>query len=342
MKTVLVTGGAGFIGSCLVRRLIADTPFRVINYDKLTYAGNLKSLVSVMNEARHVFVQGDICDRSILEHVLSTYKPQALLHLAAESHVDRSIAGPVEFFRTNIQGTFELLEAVLSYSKNLSAGDFQAFRLINVSTDEVYGSLGPEGFFSESSSYAPNNPYSASKASADHLARAYYHTYGLPTISTHCSNNYGPCQSPEKLIPLMILNARNGLPLPVYGDGNNIRDWLFVDDHVSALCRVLEAGKPGEVYNIGGGCERTNVQVVEAICKNLERLCPDLPPGLYERLVQFVPDRPGHDRRYALDCSKITRELNWSPHESFESGLERTVRWYLENPDWVQSCSKLR
>ncbi len=336
MKTVFVTGGAGFIGGCLVRQLAADRQVQVINYDKLTYAGNLDSLVSVMDDPLHIFVEGDTCDRPKLEHLLREYRPCAILHLAAESHVDRSIDGPSDFVRTNVLGTFELLEAVRGYWNEMVPDDREQFRFVNISTDEVYGSLGPSGVFTETTPYAPNSPYSASKASADHFVRAYHHTYGLPTITTNCTNNYGPFQFPEKLIPLMILNALEGRPLPVYGDGQNVRDWLFVEDHASALCRVLDKGKPGEVYNIGGRSERKNLDVVHTLCAIVDRLCPDLPHGPCERLIKFVPDRPGHDRRYAMDITKIERELGWQPQQTFESGLESTVRWYLQHGDWIQ------
>ena len=336
MKTIVVTGGAGFIGSCLVRRLLADPQVRVVNYDKLTYAGNLDSLQSVSQEPRHVFVQGDICDRAQLQQVLEQFEPCGVLHLAAESHVDRSIDGPAEFIRTNIQGTFELLEAARRYWSDLGSDERDRWRLVNVSTDEVFGSLGASGCFTEESPYQPNSPYSASKGAADHLVRAYFKTYGLPTITTHCSNNYGPFQFPEKLIPLMILNAVEGRELPVYGDGQNVRDWLFVDDHVSALLRVFADGVPGETYNIGGHSELPNLAVARQVCALVDRLCPNASHRPTERLIQFVPDRPGHDRRYAMDTAKIEQQLGWRPQQTFPSGLELTVRWYLENPTWVQ------
>jgi dTDP-glucose 4,6-dehydratase len=335
MKSILVTGGAGFIGSCLVRQLVAAR-VRVVNLDKLTYAGNLDSLTSALDDPLHIFVQGDINDTALVGQLLDTYQPTAIVHLAAESHVDRSIDGPAAFIETNVLGTFHLLQAARRYWNRLSGDDRAQFRFLQVSTDEVYGSLGPQGAFVETSAYAPNSPYSASKAAADHLARAYHHTYGLPVLTTNCSNNYGPYQFPEKLIPLMILNAVDGKPLPVYGDGQNIRDWLFVDDHCRALRLVLEKGAPGEVYNIGGRCERTNLDVVRTIAGIADRLRPNLPHAPCSSLIRFVEDRPGHDRRYAIDSQKIERELGWRPEQQFETGLELTVRWYLENDRWVE------
>jgi dTDP-glucose 4,6-dehydratase len=336
MQTILVTGGAGFIGSCLVRRIVAGRQFRVINLDKLTYAGNLDSLESVLDDPRHIFVQGDIGNRPQVSALLKEYQPVAIINLAAESHVDRSIDSPAAFVETNVGGTFRLLEAALEYWSQLPEDARRDFRFLHVSTDEVYGSLGPEGRFTESTPYAPNSPYSASKAAGDHFVRAYFHTYGLPTLTTNCSNNYGPCQFPEKLIPLMILNALAGRPLPVYGDGQNIRDWLFVEDHCDALLAALARGRPGQVYNLGGNCERTNLEVVQAICDTVDRLRP-LDGGVSRRQhISFVTDRPGHDRRYAIDASKAHRELDWQPTVSFEEGLERTVRWYLENSRWVE------
>lgn len=335
-KTYLVTGGAGFIGNCLVRQLIAEPGVRVINFDKLTYAGNLDSLETVLGHPQHIFVQGDIGDAQKVTEVLEQFRPDALLNLAAESHVDRSIDGPAAFVDTNVRGTFVLLEAAKKYWKGLSDDKQLDFRLLHISTDEVYGSLGPTGYFTEATPYAPNSPYSASKAASDHFVRAYHHTYGMPTLITNCSNNYGPHQFPEKLIPLMILNAIEGKPLPVYGDGQNVRDWLFVDDHARALRAVLARGTPGEVYNVGGNCERTNLDIVRTICNTVDRLRPGLPHSPCTSLIKFVKDRPGHDRRYAIDASKIARELGWKPKQDFESGLELTVQWYLDNRRWVE------
>ncbi|MBL9123516.1 MAG: dTDP-glucose 4,6-dehydratase [Planctomycetaceae bacterium] len=336
MQTILVTGGAGFIGGCFVRQWIADESSRLVNLDKLTYAGNLDSLEAVAGNPRYLFVQGDIGDRSQVAALLAEHRPQAVVNFAAESHVDRSIDGPSAFVQTNVVGTFELLEAIRDYWTGLNCADKDAFRLLHVSTDEVYGSLGPHGKFTESTPYAPNSPYSASKASSDHFVRAYHHTFGLPVLITNCSNNYGPYQFPEKLIPLMILNAVEGKPLPVYGDGQNIRDWLFVEDHCRAIRRVLAAGQPGEVYNIGGDCERANLDIVKKICALVDRLQPGLRHAPCESLIKFVKDRPGHDRRYAIDAGKIHRELGWKPLQNFETGLELTVRWYLENPRWIE------
>lgn len=334
-KTVLVTGGAGFIGSCLVRQLVQEDGLTVVNLDKLTYAGNLDSLAELAEDARHILVEGDIGDAALVVQLLNQYQPSAVLNLAAESHVDRSIDGPAEFVATNVVGTFTLLEAARNYWRDLPAEQASAFRFLHVSTDEVYGSLGPTGLFTETSPYSPNSPYSASKAASDHFVRAYFHTYGLPTLTTNCSNNYGPRQFPEKLIPVMILNALEGKPLPVYGDGQNVRDWLYVEDHCRAIRRVLEQGRVGEVYNIGGNCERTNLQIVKAVCAAMDRLRPGLPHVSCEALITFVKDRPGHDRRYAIDAAKISNELSWSPAESFESGLEKTIQWYLDNGDWL-------
>ncbi|WP_145053209.1 dTDP-glucose 4,6-dehydratase [Lignipirellula cremea] len=336
-NTLLITGGAGFIGGALVRRLLAgDDDVYVVNCDKLTYAGNLDSLAGPLADPRHCLAQGDICDAAFVAGLLEQHRPRAILHLAAESHVDRSIDGPAAFVQTNVVGSFTLLEAARQFWSGLPAGEQAAFRFLHVSTDEVYGSLGPTGAFVETTPYAPNSPYSASKASSDQFVRAYHHTYGLPTLITNCSNNYGPYQFPEKLIPLMILHAVAGKPLPVYGDGLNVRDWLFVDDHCRALLAVLERGVPGEVYNIGGDCERTNLEIVGQVCRLVDALRPDLPHLPCESLVQFVTDRPGHDRRYAIDAAKIQRELGWRPQQSFETGLELTVRWYLENTSWVE------
>ena len=327
---LLITGGAGFIGSNLVLRSIAETGEPVVNLDKLTYAGNRDNLEALRGDARHVFVQGDICDRALVRRLLAEHKPRALVHLAAESHVDRSIEGPAEFVQTNVVGTFALLEEARAYWSGLAAPERAAFRFLHVSTDEVYGSLAPgDPAFSEATPYAPNSPYSASKAASDHLVRAYWHTYGLPVVTTNCSNNYGPHQFPEKLIPLMIHHALAGKPLPVYGDGQNVRDWLYVLDHCAALGAVLERGRPGEVYNIGGGAEMKNLDLVKLVCAQLDEAMPRT-GGSYAALISFVQDRPGHDRRYAIDSRKIQRELGWQPQESFASGLKKTVRWYLE------------
>jgi dTDP-glucose 4,6-dehydratase len=337
--SVLVTGGAGFIGSNFVRQWIAEEDGPVVNLDKLSYAGNLDSLADVTDDPRHVFVEGDICDGSLVRELLEKHDCSAVINFAAESHVDRSIDGPGAFVETNVVGTFRLLEAARDYWSQLSKRDKSEFRFLHVSTDEVYGSLGPTGRFTEESSYAPNSPYSASKASSDHFVRAYQRTYGLPTLITNCSNNYGPYQLPEKLIPLMILNALEGKPLPVYGDGQQIRDWLYVEDHCRAIRVVLAKGVPGEVYNIGGDCERTNLEVVEAITESVDELVPNLPHAPCHGLISFVTDRPGHDRRYAIDASKIREKLGWEPQESFRSGLRRTVQWYLDNHDWVEGVT---
>lgn len=336
MQTALVTGGAGFIGGCFVRQLVAKQNTRVVNLDKLTYAGSLDSLASVGKDRLHIFVRGDISDYELVSQLLQTYQPTAIVNFAAQSHVDRSIDRPRQFLQTNVVGVFELLTAALNYWNAIEGDQHRQFRFLHVSTDEVYGSLGKTGKFTESMPYAPNSPYAASKAAADHFVRAFHHTYGLPVLTTNCSNNYGPFQFPEKLMPLMILNAVEGKPLPVYGDGQNVRDWLYVEDHCWALQLVLEAGQPGEVYNIGGGNERTNLQVAEAICTVVDKLHPGLPHAPCSSLITFVKDRPGHDYRYAMDFSKIQRELGWAPMESFESGLTRTVRWYLENFQWVE------
>ena len=332
---LLVTGGAGFIGSNFVLSTVAATGEEVVNLDKLTYAGNLANLASLRGDARHTFVRGDICDRERVRQLLAAHRPRAIVHFAAESHVDRSIHGPAEFVQTNVVGTFSLLEEARSYWSGLSDGERRAFRFLHVSTDEVYGSLGSgDPAFTETTSYAPNSPYAASKAASDHLVRAYHHTYGLPTLTTNCSNNYGPYQFPEKLIPLMIHNALEGKPLPVYGDGRNVRDWLYVGDHCDAIRLVLEKGRVGETYNIGGANEEKNLDVVRTLCALLDRMQPR-GSGAYADLITFVKDRPGHDRRYAMDIAKISRELGWQPRESFASGLEKTVRWYLGNRDWV-------
>ncbi|HCM0837985.1 TPA: dTDP-glucose 4,6-dehydratase [Vibrio parahaemolyticus] len=336
---ILVTGGAGFIGSAVVRHIIRDTQDSVVNLDKLTYAGNLESLVDVADSDRYYFEQVDICDRTELDRVFSEHQPDMVMHLAAESHVDRSIDGPAAFIETNVMGTYHLLEAARQYWSNLEEADKSAFRFHHISTDEVYGDLeGMDDLFTETTSYAPSSPYSASKASSDHLVRAWQRTYGLPTLVTNCSNNYGPYHFPEKLIPLMILNALDGKPLPVYGDGMQIRDWLFVEDHARALYKVVTEGEIGETYNIGGHNEKANIEVVKTICALLEELRPDKPAGVesYESLITYVKDRPGHDVRYAIDATKIAQELNWTPEETFESGIRKTVEWYLNNPQWWQ------
>ena len=333
---ILVTGGAGFIGSNFVLDWLAQSDEPVLNLDALTYAGNMENFAALDGDARHVFVHGDICDRALLDRLLAEHRPRALLHFAAESHVDRSIHGPAAFVRTNVEGTFTLLEAARAYWSGLAPAERQAFRFHHVSTDEVYGSLGSEDpAFTETHPYQPNSPYSASKAASDHLVRAWFHTYGLPVLTTNCSNNYGPFHFPEKLIPLMIVNALAAKPLPIYGDGLNVRDWLYVKDHCSAIRAVLAKGRPGEVYNIGGWNERTNRQIVDAICALLDELRPD-PAGPYRRLIRFVTDRPGHDRRYAIDARKIERELGWRPAETFETGIRKTLQWYLDNEGWVQ------
>jgi dTDP-glucose 4,6-dehydratase len=334
MKTLLVTGGAGFIGGNFVHHVIRARDARVVNLDKLTYAGNLDTLAELGGNPRHVFVQGDIGDRSLVRRLLSDYEVDAVVNFAAESHVDRSIDGPAAFVETNVLGTFNLLDCARDYWSQLGLSGKQGFRFLHVSTDEVYGSLGPTGRFTESTPYAPNSPYSASKAASDHLVRAWHHTYGLPVLTTNCSNNYGPYQFPEKLIPLMILKALDGEGLPIYGDGGNVRDWLYVEDHCRAIWRVLEAGRPGEVYNVGGDSERTNLQVVDTLCDLLDDLVPASPHRPHAQLKRFVTDRPGHDRRYAIDASKLQTELGWRPEESFESGLRRTVDWYLNHRDW--------
>ncbi len=333
---ILVTGGAGFIGSNFVLDWLAGSQEPVLNLDKLTYAGNLENLAALQGDSRHIFVQGDIGDRALVDRLLAEHRPRAILNFAAESHVDRSIHGPEDFIQTNVVGTFHLLESARGYWQGLPDDERQAFRFLHVSTDEVYGSLGPtDPPFSETTPYAPNSPYSASKAASDHLVRAYHHTYGLPTLTTNCSNNYGPYQFPEKLIPLMILNAVQGKPLPVYGDGLNIRDWLYVSDHCAAIREVLARGRVGETYNIGGWNEKTNLEIVHTICALLDELRPD-PQGPHARLITFVNDRPGHDRRYAIDARKIERELGWRPAETFDTGIRKTVTWYLEHMDWVQ------
>ncbi|MGH8147091.1 MAG: dTDP-glucose 4,6-dehydratase [Rhodanobacteraceae bacterium] len=335
MTTLLVTGGAGFIGGNFVLQAVADGLI-VVNLDKLTYAGNLDTLKSLEGNSRHVFVQGDIGDNALVSRLLVEHRPDAVVNFAAESHVDRSIDGPAAFVETNVVGTLALLEAVRDYWKALDDTAKNNFRFLHVSTDEVYGSLGTEGKFTEATPYAPNSPYSASKASSDHLVRAFQHTWGLPTLTTNCSNNYGPYQFPEKLIPLIIARALAGEKLPVYGDGRNIRDWLFVEDHCSAIRRVLEAGRVGETYNVGGDAERENIHVVKTICALLDGKRPLPDDRKRESLIEFVKDRPGHDRRYAIDSSKLQRELGWKPTLSFEAGIARTVGWYLANQPWVQ------
>ncbi|PMN71160.1 dTDP-glucose 4,6-dehydratase [Enterovibrio norvegicus] len=334
---ILVTGGAGFIGSAVVRHAIQNTQDSVINVDKLTYAGNLESLSDVENNERYAFVEADICDRSVMDDIFATYQPDAVMHLAAESHVDRSIDGPAAFIETNIVGTYTLLESARAYWNRLDEDRKGAFKFHHISTDEVYGDLeGSDDLFTETTSYAPSSPYSASKASSDHLVRAWQRTYGFPTIVTNCSNNYGPFHFPEKLIPLMILNALEGKALPVYGDGMQIRDWLFVEDHARALYKVAIEGEVGETYNIGGHNEKANIDVVKTICSLLEELVPNKPIGVtqYSDLITYVKDRPGHDVRYAIDASKIEKELGWKPEETFESGIRKTVEWYLNNQDW--------
>ena len=334
--TILVTGGAGFIGSNFVLQWLEEEPSAVVNLDCLTYAGNLHNLEKAAEHPRYRFVQADIADRAAVMQALEENGVRAIVHFAAESHVDRSIAGPEKFIETNINGTFALLECARAYWKRLEGQQRRRFRLLHVSTDEVYGSLRPgDPPFSETTAYAPNSPYAASKAAADHLVRAYQHTYGLPTLTTNCSNNYGPYQFPEKLIPLMILNARLRKPLPVYGDGRNVRDWLFVSDHCEAVRAVLERGAVGETYNVGGCNEKTNLEVVDQVCDLLNELCPGSDGTSYRSLVTFVADRAGHDRRYAIDAGKITRELGWKPRHSFETGLRETVKWYLEHESWI-------
>ena len=332
---ILVTGGAGFIGANFVLDWVLHSGEPVLNLDALTYAGNLENLASLAGDARHVFVQGDITDRALLDRLLAQHHPRAIVHFAAESHVDRSIHGPGAFVKTNVEGSFTLLEAARAFWSTLQGEAKAGFRFHHVSTDEVYGSLGKgEAAFTETRAYEPNSPYSASKAASDHLVRAWFHTYGLPVLTTNCSNNYGPYHFPEKLIPLMIVNALAGKPLPVYGDGQQIRDWLYVKDHCAAIRTVLTRGMPGQVYNIGGWNEKPNLEIVQTVCALLDEMRPD-PAGRHERLITFVADRPGHDRRYAIDARKIERELGWKPAETFETGIRKTVRWYLEHADWV-------
>jgi dTDP-glucose 4,6-dehydratase len=339
-ETILVTGGSGFIGSNFILRWFQHEGTPVVNLDNLTYAGNPRNLSRVCSDPRYCFVRGDVCDRTLLSGLIKQHRPRAIVHFAAESHVDRSILGPEDFIRTNVIGTFGLLEEVRTYCGQLRDEDLTAFRFLQVSTDEVYGSLGPtEAPFCETTAYAPNSPYSASKAGADHLVRSYHHTYGVPTLTTNCSNNYGPYQFPEKLIPLVILNARAGKPLPVYGDGQNVRDWIYVEDHCDAVRAVLDKGKVGETYNIGGCSEKRNIEIVETICTILDQLCPEDSTVPHRKLIRFVKDRPGHDRRYAIDGSKIERELGWTPRESFESGIRKTIQWYLQNDEWVKEVT---
>ena len=334
LKRVIVTGGAGFIGSEVVRQFILDSDVEVLNLDGLTYAGNLSSLRNVESHPRYQFLRADICDRSAMARVFNDFSPDAVMHLAAESHVDRSIDGPSAFIQTNVVGTAILLDVATAYWRTLGGDAKSTFRFQHISTDEVYGSLGTDGLFTERTPYDPRSPYSASKAASDHLVRAWYHTYGLPVLLTNCSNNYGPYHFPEKLIPLVILNALDGRPLPIYGKGDNVRDWLYVGDHARALRLVARLGVPGETYNIGGNNERTNLQVVEAICSALDELAPRNSP--YRDLITFVPDRPGHDKRYAIDASKLRNALGWLPQESFDTGVRKTVQWYLDNAWWWQ------
>jgi len=332
---ILVTGGAGFIGSNFVLDWLASTDEPVINLDKLTYAGNPDNLSAIEGDSRHQLVKGDICDRELVNQLIATHKPRAMVHFAAESHVDRSIHGPGDFIRTNVDGTFSLLEAARAYCAGLSDTDKNNFRFLHVSTDEVFGTLSPtDPPFSETTPYAPNSPYSASKAASDHLVRAWHHTYGLPVLTSNCSNNYGPLQFPEKLVPLMIANALAGKPLPIYGDGQQVRDWLYVGDHCSAIRRILTDGKPGETYNIGGWNEKANIDVVHTLCDLLDELAPG--KQSYRQQITYVTDRPGHDRRYAIDARKTERELGWRPSETFETGMRKTVQWYLANQEWVR------
>ena len=336
-NSILVTGGAGFIGSNFVLQWIAQSGTPVVNLDLLTYAGNPANLASLQNDPRHTLVRGDICDAELIASLLRQHQPRAIVHFAAESHVDRSIADPGAFIRTNVQGTYTLLHQAKQYWAALSESDRAAFRFLHVSTDEVYGSLGPDDpAFSETTPYAPNSPYAASKAASDHLVRAYHHTFHMPVVTTNCSNNYGPYQFPEKLIPLVILNALQGKPLPVYGDGSNVRDWLFVEDHCTAIRTVLQRGRVGETYNIGGNSERKNIDVVRAICALVDEMRPSVEIGPREKLVTFVTDRPGHDRRYAINANKLKDELGWQPAARFEDGLRKTVAWYLENTAWIE------
>ncbi|MCP4275878.1 MAG: dTDP-glucose 4,6-dehydratase [Gammaproteobacteria bacterium] len=336
-----ITGGAGFIGSAVIRYIIQETNHEVINVDKLTYAGNLESLADISNSERYNFEQIDICDQQNIEQLFNQYEPNIIMHLAAESHVDRSISGPAEFIQTNITGTYIMLEATRKHWLSLNDEEKSQFRFHHISTDEVYGSLGESDLFTEESHYDPSSPYSASKASSDHLVRAWHRTYGLPVLLTNCSNNYGPYQFPEKLIPLVILNALGGKPLPIYGKGNQVRDWLHVEDHAKSLYKVVMEGEVGETYNIGGNNEKTNLEVVHTLCTILDELVPDHPDGIsqYNELITYVDDRPGHDQRYAIDASKIMNDLDWEPDETFETGIRKTVIWYLENQAWVDNVS---
>ena len=339
-NTLLVTGGAGFIGSAFIRNIIRSTSYSVVNVDALTYAGNLSTVEEVRDDSRYHFEKVNIADAKAINDIFATHKPKAVVHLAAETHVDRSIDGPAAFVETNIIGTYTLLQAARGYWQGLEAGDRQQFRFLHVSTDEVYGALGKEGYFLEDTPYQPTSPYSASKASSDHLARAWHHTFGLPTIVTNCSNNYGPYQYPEKLIPVVILNALEGKPIPVYGKGENVRDWLYVYDHVDALRTILENGEPGETYNIGGHNEIQNIEIVKRICGLLDTLVEKPAVADHASLITFVEDRPGHDFRYAIDASKIQKELGWTPAETFPTGLEKTVKWYLANLDWCAAVTQ--
>ena len=335
MKTYFITGGAGFIGGNFILNLMKTGQAKVINFDKLTYAGNSDTLAFLKSDPGYQFIQGDICDRKQLTQIFESYEIDFVVHFAAESHVDRSIDTPGDFIQTNVVGTFELLEAVKLYVESKILKQKKNFRFLHVSTDEVYGSLGETGLFTEETPYAPNSPYAASKASSDHLVRAYFKTFGLPVLTTNCSNNYGPYQFPEKLLPLMIFNALKGDPLPIYGDGKQVRDWLFVEDHCKAILHVLEKGKVGQVYNIGGNNEKTNLEVVQTLCKIIDELVPDSKFRPHKNLIRYVTDRPGHDRRYAIDASKIQNQLGWKPEESFETGLRKTVQWYLDNKEWI-------
>jgi dTDP-glucose 4,6-dehydratase len=339
-NVILVTGGAGFIGSNFILQWLSKEATSVVNLDKLTYAGNLRNLESLKADPRHEFVHSDILDRALVRQIFQQRQPRAIVHLAAESHVDRSIRGPEEFIETNVKGTFSVLEEARLYWNEIPANEKSLFRFLHVSTDEVYGSLSPEDPpFSETTRYEPNSPYSASKAASDHLVRAYHHTYGLPVVTTNCTNNYGPYQFPEKLIPLLILNARTGKKLPVYGDGSNVRDWLYVEDHCHALRTVLARGRVGETYNIGGKNEKRNIEIVEAVCAMLDEMCPNDPVVPHSKLISFVADRPGHDRRYAINTRKIEQDLGWKPLETFETGLRKTVEWYLKHTSWIEDVT---